>query len=193
VTFLPNGSIIPLPDSFAGAPSRHCIADATIAGEAFAKSWKPASPDEFRQRRRAPIQTTGIDRDARFQGRRPAGMPVTGRESALDRWPARAVALLVAAGALAALGYIHRKDLFPTAAPPAAEARPDPFHDCMAQRGGDVDRLLQEGTIQKAQADLFRSRAEALCRAEANKALATAPGGPPAGPSPGLQSPARRF
>jgi hypothetical protein len=114
---------------------------------------------------------------------------MTRRDSALDRWPARAVALLVAAAALATLSYIHRKDLFPAAAPPAAEAQPDPFRDCMAQRGGDVDRLLQEGTIRQAQADLFRSRAEALCRAEANKALGTVPGGPPAG----LRPPARRF
>jgi hypothetical protein len=114
---------------------------------------------------------------------------MTRHDSALDRWPSRVAALLLAAAALAALSYIHRKDLFPAAAPPAAEAQPDPFRDCMAQRGGDVDRLLREGTISKAQADLFRSRAEALCRAEANKALGRDAGGPP----PGLQPPARRF
>jgi hypothetical protein len=113
---------------------------------------------------------------------------MTRRASALDRWPARAAALLVAAAALGSLSYIHRRDLFPAAAPPA-EAAPDPFRDCMAQRGGDVDRLLQEGMIQQAQADLFRSRAEARCRAEANKASGSAAGGPP----PGLQVPARRF
>jgi hypothetical protein len=124
--------------------------------------------------------------------------------SVLDRWPARVAALVVAAAALAALLHIHRRELFPSGGTEAASsAAPDPFQACMAQRGGDIDRLLQEGTIQKPQADLFRSRAEALCRAEANKALGQpssggAPGPGPAagGLPPGLQPapvPARRF
>jgi hypothetical protein len=112
--------------------------------------------------------------------------------SPLDRWPARVAALLIAAGALATLLHIHRNELFPSDAP-AAGGAPDPFSECMAQRGGDIDRLLQEGTIQKPQADLFRSRAEALCRAEANKALGLSSGGPPAGLPPGMPQPARRF
>jgi hypothetical protein len=97
----------------------------------------------------------------------------------------------VAGAALAALLYIHRGELFPQQRATEAEQQPDPFTACMAQRGGDIDRMLQEGTIQRPQADLFRSRAEAMCRAEANKAQGLAPGQPPA-PPPGLQ-PSRRF
>jgi hypothetical protein len=111
--------------------------------------------------------------------------------SALDRPAARVVAVLVAVLALAALGWINRHAFLPRRAPPPAAAADDPFRRCMAARGADIDRMVQEGSAKPDQAELFRSRAEAMCRAEAAKAGGGPPGGPPGLP-PGMQ-PSRRF
>jgi hypothetical protein len=110
--------------------------------------------------------------------------------SALDGAAARVVALIVALLALAALGWINRTIFVSRPAPsPAAEAD-DPFRRCMAVREADIDRMVKEGSAKQDEAELFRSRAEAMCRAEAAKAGAR-PGGPPGLP-PGMQ-PGRQF
>jgi hypothetical protein len=49
---------------------------------------------------------------------------------------------------------------------------------CFAERSGQIDQMLAEGLIQAAQAELFKTRAEAMCRAESQ-----GPGGPPALPA----------
>jgi hypothetical protein len=85
--------------------------------------------------------------------------------SALDRPSARVAAGLIVLLVLAALAWMHREDLFPSqeAAPAAAD---DPAARCFAERGAEVDRMRDEGTINDQQAALFKSRAEAFCQAQ---------------------------
>lgn len=84
--------------------------------------------------------------------------------SFLDRPIARVCALGVALLMAAALAWMHREDLFPPEA--AAPAANDPVALCLAERAADIDRMAEEGTISPAQAQLFKSRAEALCQAQ---------------------------
>jgi hypothetical protein len=82
----------------------------------------------------------------------------------LDRPVARLVALGVALLCVAALAWLHRADLFPEAfAPQSAD---DPFARCFAGRAAEIDGMLNEGLIDQPRAELFKSRAEAMCRAE---------------------------
>lgn len=74
---------------------------------------------------------------------------------------------------------MHRHELFPERAASAVETAPDRFEACMASRGADIDRMLAEKLIDAERAELFRARAEAMCRAEADKAAGRAPGLPP--------------
>jgi hypothetical protein len=116
---------------------------------------------------------------------------MVGQRSGLDRPAARVAALAVAVAVLGLLGYIHRREFLSPEAAPAAATAPDPFTTCMAPRAADIEKMLKDGVIQAAQAELFRSRAEALCRAEAAKASGAVPGAPPGLP-PGLR-PTQRF
>jgi hypothetical protein len=85
--------------------------------------------------------------------------------SFLDRPVARLCAIGVALLMAAALAFMHRDDLFP---PEAADghAADDPVALCLAERAADIDRMAAEGTITAQQAELFKSRAEALCQAQ---------------------------
>jgi hypothetical protein len=86
------------------------------------------------------------------------------REQFLDRPVARLVALGVFLLCVAALAWLHRADLFPARfAPGTAD---DPFARCFAGRVAEIDGMLSEGMIDHARAELFKSRAEAMCRAE---------------------------
>jgi hypothetical protein len=105
-------------------------------------------------------------------------MPARIARSALDRPVARLGAVLVALIAAGALGFMHRSDLFPADAP-AETAGADPFQDCIAARGADIDKMVAEKSIDAERGALFRARAEAMCRAEADKALGKATGLPP--------------
>lgn len=90
------------------------------------------------------------------------------------------VAAAVLAVAVAGLAvWMHRHELFPEPAAQAVESGPDPFEACIASRGADIDRMLAEKLIDAERAELFRARAEAMCRAEADKAAGRAPGLPP--------------
>ena len=113
-----------------------------------------------------------------------------------DGWLGRGLALAIAVATAALLVWIHRHDLFPREKPAeAASAEPDAYKGCVAQRGGDIERMLAEKTIDQERAALFRSRMEAMCRAEAQKAAGGAPGAPGPGLGglpPGLV-PTRRF
>lgn len=101
--------------------------------------------------------------------------PPTASGSRLDRPLARLGALGVFLAVAALLGYIHRDDLFP---PPASAADPnDPVALCLAERLPGIEGMLADGTINETQAEAFKSRAEALCQAQARQ------GGPP--PLPG--------
>jgi hypothetical protein len=94
----------------------------------------------------------------------------------LDRPIARVLAAVVFLGSIAALAWLERERLWPGA--PGAIAADDRFVRCFAERSGQIDQMLAEGLIQAAQAELFKTRAEAMCRAESQ-----GPGGPPALPA----------
>lgn len=98
-------------------------------------------------------------------------MARTSERAFLDRPLARLIALLVFLAAAASLAWLHRADLWPEADRAMAD---DPFAICFAERAADIDRMRAEGVIDDQRAALFRTRAEAMCRAEAG-----GPGGPP--------------
>jgi hypothetical protein len=80
---------------------------------------------------------------------------------ALDRPLARGLALLLCVGCIALLVWIERERLFPS----EDAAGPDnPAQACMAERFGQIDRMVAEGVIETAQAELFKSRAAAMCQ-----------------------------
>jgi len=92
----------------------------------------------------------------------------------LDRPLARGLALLVLLACLAGLAWLERERWLPSERSAAAD---DPAALCFAARAAEIDGMLAEGVIQAAQAALFRSRAEAMCRATAG------------GEAPGLPAP----
>jgi hypothetical protein len=92
--------------------------------------------------------------------------------SPLDRPLARLGALGVLFAVAGLLGYIHRDDLFP---PPAPALDPnDPVALCLAERAPAIEAMRADGTIDERQAELFLSRAAALCQAQAGQANAPA-------------------
>ena len=82
------------------------------------------------------------------------------RVHVLDRRAARLVALAVFAAMVALLAYIHRDDLFAEEPPEAT----GPLAECLAARLGAVDKMIGEGVVSADQAQLFKTRAVALCR-----------------------------
>jgi hypothetical protein len=89
---------------------------------------------------------------------------VAGPPQFLDRPAARLVALAVFLGCVAALAWLHRTDLFPAAT--MQQAASDPFARCFAERSAEIDGMMDEGLIDQTRAQLFKSRVEAMCRAE---------------------------
>lgn len=83
--------------------------------------------------------------------------------SALDRPAARLAALAVLLICVAGLVRVHWDDLFP----PEIVAVEDPAAACIAERAAGIDRMLADGVIDQNKSALFKSRAEALCRAQA--------------------------
>lgn len=100
--------------------------------------------------------------------------------SVLDRPAARVVAGLVFLGMVGLLGWLHRDDLFPNAkAPSPAAAGEDPaLLACLAQRTGDVDRMLAEKLIDAARAEAIRASIEGICRSQIQKTPGGSPGLP---------------
>ncbi len=96
--------------------------------------------------------------------------------SALDRPAARIVALGVIFLVVSGLATFHRDALLPPEDPPQSPEEAA-FRRCLAVRGGDIDRLRLEGMIDESRAALFKARAEALCRDQADGV----PGRPPPG------------
>jgi len=94
----------------------------------------------------------------------------------LDRPIARGLALLVLLACLAGLAWLERERWLPSESSAAAE---DPAALCFAERAAEIDNMLDEGVIVASQAELFKTRAEAMCRATA------------AGAAPGLPAPLR--
>jgi hypothetical protein len=85
----------------------------------------------------------------------------------LDRPLARVLALLVFIGCGVALAFYHRADLFPGEAEVARDGGAEPWRACFAGRAADIDNMVIEGVVTAAQAEQFKERAEAMCRAEA--------------------------
>ena len=85
--------------------------------------------------------------------------------SALDRPPARVAAFGVFLLAVGALAWMHRDDIFP----PEKTAADDPVALCIAGRWAGIDEMVAEGTVDTARAELFKARAEALCRDQAGQ------------------------
>ena len=85
------------------------------------------------------------------------------RRPFLDRPLARAVAAVVFLGCVAAIVYIERERLWQAAA--EQRAADDPFARCFAERAAEIDQMVAENLIEEAQAELFKTRAEAMCRA----------------------------
>jgi hypothetical protein len=116
-------------------------------------------------------------------------MPRAQRRPFLDRPVARVLAALVFVGCLAALLYLERGRVWHAADQTAAD---DPFARCFAERAAQIDRMQNEDVIEPAQAELFKSRAEAMCRAEAEeRGGAPFDGGAPRAPDlqPGVPDP----
>jgi len=86
------------------------------------------------------------------------------RRHFLDRPSARVVAAVVCLGCVAALAWLERERFWPAA--PGDAAADDLFARCFAERAAQIDRMQMDGMIEPAQAELFKTRAEAMCRAE---------------------------
>jgi len=99
------------------------------------------------------------------------------RRNVLDRPIARVVAAVVCLGCVAALAWLERERLWPGAA--SRTAADDPFVRCFAERAAQIDQMLSDGLIEAAQAELFKTRAEAMCRAETQEPDAGMPALPP--------------
>ena len=116
-------------------------------------------------------------------GRTPHGIEKAMKSQAnrafLDTPWARVAALGCFLLCAAALAYLHRDDLFP-ATPETPVAADDPFARCVADSTAKIDAMRKEGTIGDDQAQLFRLRAEARCRAQSGDG-----GPPPRPPLPG--------
>ncbi len=98
-------------------------------------------------------------------GTRRGAASASASASALDRPPARVAAFGVFLLAVGALAWMHRDDIFPPETVPAD----DPVALCVAGRWAGIDEMVADGTVDTARAELFKSRAEALCQAQAGQ------------------------
>lgn len=85
--------------------------------------------------------------------------------SALDGSLARGVAVLVLVGALAALAYFHREDLFPPEIAGPPNANPG-LAACIVERTSHVEQMLEDGIVNADQAASFRERAVQFCESQ---------------------------
>ncbi|TQV78972.1 hypothetical protein [Denitrobaculum tricleocarpae] len=91
-------------------------------------------------------------------------MTTSSSGSFLDRPAARLLALGVAAASLALALYINRADFLPVAEE-AASPQDTAYQACIDERYEGIDQMISDGVVNESQATLFKSRAEALCRA----------------------------
>jgi hypothetical protein len=88
--------------------------------------------------------------------------------SFLDTVAARIVALVIFLACVGALVWLNREEWLGLG--PELSAAEQALAQCIEERSADVDRMLAEGVIGEDQAELFRSRAEAMCVAMAGDA-----------------------
>lgn len=102
----------------------------------------------------------------------------TGEKGAfLDSRAARGLAFLCFLLCVAALVYLNRDALVSAPETAAVSGGDDPFARCVAESVRKIDKMRADGVIQAGQAELFRNRAEARCRAQTGQG-----GGPPGQP-----------
>lgn len=90
-------------------------------------------------------------------------MTTSSSPSFLDSPLARLLAVGVAVASVALLLYINRADFLP--ASEVVSAEDNAYQACVNERHGQIDEMIRDGVVDDAQASLFKSRAEALCRA----------------------------
>ena len=81
----------------------------------------------------------------------------------------RIVAILVMLGAVVLVAYHHR-DVFTDEPEVAASPEDAAFQACFTERSADIDKMVSDGVIGAEQAELFKSRAQAMCRDLAGQA-----------------------
>ena len=86
----------------------------------------------------------------------------------LDRPAARLAAVAVMLAAVGALAVIHRDDMSAWLVGPGA-VKDDPLARCISEHHATIDKGVTDGIFKSDQAALFKSRAEALCRATTPK------------------------
>ena len=96
--------------------------------------------------------------------------------SFLDTIGARILALLIFLVCVGALVWLNREAWLGLG--PELTAAEQALARCIDERSGDVERMVEEGVIGEDQAELFRSRAEAMCVAMAGDG-GTGAGQPP--------------
>jgi hypothetical protein len=85
--------------------------------------------------------------------------------SFLDTVAARIIALVIFLVCVGGLVWLNREAWLGLG--PELTAAEQALAQCIAERSGDVERMVEEGVIGEDQAELFRSRAEAVCVAMA--------------------------
>lgn len=90
-----------------------------------------------------------------------AGRP----RSALDGRAARLAAAGVVLAAAGFLVWYERETLFPGTVTVTEDPALAAYRACRDERFGDIDRMRADGMIEQAQEKLFKSRADAMCRA----------------------------
>jgi hypothetical protein len=95
------------------------------------------------------------------------------RRHFLDRAPARVLAAVICLGSVAMFAWLERDRFWPTAS--TRTGADEAFARCFAERAAQIDRMQTDGVIDASQAELFKNRAEAMCRAETAGRSAGAP------------------
>lgn len=91
-------------------------------------------------------------------------MPESDQRSFLDRPAARELALIIILLCGVCVIYLHRDDFWPHPENAADIAKGGPAAPCIEKRFTDIDNMMADGTIEMAQVQLFKQRAEAMCR-----------------------------
>jgi hypothetical protein len=86
------------------------------------------------------------------------------RRHFLDRPAARVLAAAICLGCVAAFVWLERERFWPAAS--SRTGADDPFVRCFTERAAQIDRMQADGMIDATRAELFKSRAEAMCRTQ---------------------------
>jgi len=90
-------------------------------------------------------------------------MPAAGGGAFIDGWGGRAVAVAVLACVVAALLTLHWDDLFPSQASLAPD---DPLERCVAERRGEIEKMIAEAPAMASRRDILLERLPGLCASQ---------------------------